>query len=491
MGTARAGRGPSVLRVVALPSILVVALVGLFWPTTPMAAADKLHLVEDIRAPGGSAPDGFVTSAGYVYFAADDGVHGIELWRTDGTAPGTDLVMDIRPGPGGALSLDDGDRLAEIVGIGRRVFFMADDGIHGAELWKTDGTPGGTRLVKDIHLGPTSSFLICESFCGFLTRVGRSLFFIADDGEHGAELWRSDGTRRGTKLVKDVCPGSPQCESWGYDELTPVGRTLFFTAHNGQHGTELWKSDGTRQGTRMVRDIGPGRSPTTLCGLHRFGERLVFIAHDGVHGYEPWLSNGTRSGTRLLRDVIPGRLPVNTNCTEGGALDGWFYLSLGERVVGGEPRGNVELWRSDGTRRGTRKFKELNRWGSSWPQEFLRARGLLYFLADDMRGTELWRTDGTSQGTHILKDIQRGSRWEPWIVAKIGRLVLFAADDGTHGRELWRTNGSRRGTRMIADANPAGHFVALRTEGSRLGGAVVFGAKDGTHGHEPWAYRAE
>ncbi len=74
----------------------------------------------------------------------------------------------------------------------------ADDGASGRELWRSDGTPEGTALVRDVLPGPGSASPSC------LVEADGSLLFVADDGRHGDELWRSDGTEAGTELARDI-----------------------------------------------------------------------------------------------------------------------------------------------------------------------------------------------------------------------------------------------------------------------------------------------
>src|SRR5215475_6536347 len=83
-----------------------------------------------------------------------------------------------------------------------RAYFVVDDGVHGEELWSSDGTDGGTFLVRDINPGSLGSGV------RNLTVAGAQLFFSANDGTHGFELWRTDGTPQGTVLVKDIAPGA-------------------------------------------------------------------------------------------------------------------------------------------------------------------------------------------------------------------------------------------------------------------------------------------
>ncbi len=136
-----------------------------------------------------------------------------------------------------------------LVGLNGTLFFIADDGTNGEELWKSDGTMAGTALVKDVNPGPDGSTI------GSLTVAGQELFFVADDGINGEELWKSDGTTAGTVLVKEITLGP---SGTTIDALAALGQNLFFVADNGTNGSELWTSDGTEAGTVLLKDINPG-----------------------------------------------------------------------------------------------------------------------------------------------------------------------------------------------------------------------------------------
>ena len=189
-----------------------------------------------------------------------------------------------------------GGSMAELTAVGNTLYFMANDGTNGVELWKSDGTASGTLMVKDINVGG-SGFHWAHG--GSLTAVGNTLFFHADDGIHGIELWKSDGTASGTVMVKDINNGSYDSIGTGsVTNFTAIGNTLYFQANDGYtiHGNELWKSDGTASGTVMVKDIRSGPAASNPSHLTMVGSTLFFSANDGT-STKLWKSDGTTSGT--------------------------------------------------------------------------------------------------------------------------------------------------------------------------------------------------
>jgi ELWxxDGT repeat protein len=122
-----------------------------------------------------------------------------------------------------------------LAAAGNTLVFAADDGRHGTELWRSDGTEEGTGLFADIFPGSDSSWP------GGITNVGGKLFFSANDGVHGAEPWRSDATAEGTRIIADVSPGASGSAP---DDFTAVNAKVFFTADGNTLGEplnrELW-----------------------------------------------------------------------------------------------------------------------------------------------------------------------------------------------------------------------------------------------------------
>jgi ELWxxDGT repeat protein len=219
------------------------------------------------------------------------------IWQTDGTVAGTTAL---------ASSLGTAVRITP---SGQKIFFVQKDSTTGAELWVMSDRSGSPHLVKDINPGPADSLDASVPGNRFLQDLDGTLLFTADDGMHGLELWRSDGTAAGTQIVKDINPGPAPAFVLTVLEAGQhivFNHHLYFAAADGVLGRELWVSDGTTEGTHMVRDIAPGPASSWPEQFVIAGGRLYFSADDGMHGRELWSTDGTDGGTRLVADLEPG-----------------------------------------------------------------------------------------------------------------------------------------------------------------------------------------
>ena len=429
-----------------------------------------------------SDPSYLTDVGGDLYFTAFDGEHGQALWKTDGTASSTVLLKEF----GSDGGYDDyeyyGSRPSDLTDVDGTLFFRVDGGDKD-ELWRSDGTPGGTvkvRRFQSIGSGYDDE--------GGFAAVGDTVYFAADDGTHGEELWRSDGTRSGTVLVKDIGSGSSGGDDYDYysdgpANLTPAGANgLFFTANDGIHGEELWRSDGTKAGTVLVRNIRPGSYSSDARSFTAVGDDVFFTARDGVHGRELWTSDGTKEGTVLVKDIRPGGgTAVNgpVVATDDGTV---FFGADGDG-------GGRDLWRSDGTAAGTVLVKDFAIGGYKGYyslRELVAVGDTLFFAgADETHGMELWASDGTEAGTAMVKDIRPGDYdGYPTGLTAVGGDVYFVARDGVHGPEVWRSDGTKAGTALVKDVDPgAGSRPRSLTES---GGQLYFTADDAVHGQELW-----
>ena len=177
-----------------------------------------------------------------------------------------------------------------MVAVGSTLYFQANDGTNGYELWKSDGTGLGTVMVKNINPGGGGDGP------DQLIAVGSTIYFRADNGTNGWELWKSDGTEAGTVMVKEINTAG---DSLVGDEFAAVGSTLYFGAYDNANDYELWKSDGTAAGTTMVENIDPaGSSFATFLKSH--GDRLYFMAVIDEDEFAIYLSDGTEAGTMRI-----------------------------------------------------------------------------------------------------------------------------------------------------------------------------------------------
>lgn len=298
------------------------------------------------------------------------------------------------------------------------------------------GLPG-PYLVKDIRPGSNGSF-IAFSDSNQLNFVGNRLFFEANDGIHGEELWQSDGTEAGTTLVRDVYPGIRGARAW---PSHPVGGLLFFRAPYASFGMELWKSDGTAGGTVPVKDIPPSGENSALRPLIAVGNLLYFVANVEKPRPQLWRSDGTSEGTIMVADFDRNRFPYSAQAI-GGIC--YFTIQNTER----------ELWRSDGTPGGTKLVKSIPSSIYNGSPSLTVAGNTLYFISNDVtHGTKLWRSDGTEAGTTIVKDIApwAGSGANGRGLTVAGNLLYFTASPSGTASDLslWRSDGTDAGTHPL------------------------------------------
>lgn len=469
-----------------------ILLSGLLCLATAAAAQPAMVRDLDERHLWASSQPRALGSIGNItLFSAIDPTRGRELWKTDGTAEGTVVLRDIRPGKESGLPSDRiGGRT-----VGNRVIFHAFDAEHGEELWSTDGTSEGTVLLADIYPGPQTSR------SDFLMVIGSVLYFRGIDPVHGSEVWRTDGTPAGTRLVADVYPGDG-----GYypRALGRIDRKLIFDGSSGsKHGAFI--TDGTEEGTRflspelgisgtsigvlsifiaaevesktyrLVRTDGtPAGTSLVRAGFrsgvpaqfHEGDGIAYFVADDGVKGAEVWRSDGTAEGTVMLADLAPG----------SGSSDILMLNVVNGRLLFWD-RGNGGLWSSDGTPEGTRMIEDLSS-ASIFGCVF---DGSYYFSGyDAARGSRLWKSDGTDSGTVIVAspgDEEYAGVYPDLFVPRDDG-VFFVASDGPHGAEPWLSDGTAPGTRMIRDLAPQPGVGSNPREFANLGGKLAFIAQD-------------
>ncbi len=439
-----------------------------------------------------SLPSNTTEFKGKHYFQADDGITGKELWVTDNTAGGTFLLKDINQTPNIVQSSSPSNFFV----VDDMLFFTANDGVNGTELWVTDGSAGGTVLVKDQAIGATFNVNSREKIA-----FDGKMIFQARDGFTGNELWVSDGTAAGSFQLRDFRTGA------SFDNGTPAHLTHFkgkiwMTArdNDGTSNYEFWTTDGTVAGTVQAFDFNSSvfgaqgveeRSEATVVVL---GDHLYFVGDsgDGVIGWALYRTDGTLAGTTLVKDLRPTSTS-QAIIHELQVVDNKFYFQArydNDVNIGFEP------FVSDGTPAGTGLLADLRAGtSSSSPLEhsWREVSGVTMFIANSGNGNEWHTTDGIPGGTTAeLLDIRVGSSAGVSLsstanVLNTGtRFAYFNGNDGTNGTELWKTDGTVVGTVMTADLNPTGNGNPLYQNMAR--GDVSVRMDAGLLGQEPYTY---
>jgi ELWxxDGT repeat protein len=469
---------PTIACRTAVSTAVLLGALFLGRPAHAVPATLVADLVTTVQPGSDSSPAAFTELGGVAYFYADDGQHGRELWRTDGTTLGTTRVLDLCPGSCGF----DGT----VTRVGDRLFLIGDDGA-GLTVFVSDGTAAGTHLLR--RLPGVHSTLQQTTPVEF---AGRLWFVVYEDTiPRHARLWQSDGTTAGTTHFDP--PGCETCDV----QLAPllaVGGRLIFAAGGPPDNApwSLWSSDGTAAGTQRLPCGGSCVGVSAYQAL-TVGDRLYFVGVDGPHGYELWTLGPTDSYARLVWDLVPG--PGSSYPSNFAVAGDWLYFQALstentpsvrwyrtqgnsiEDAVAVEPygtqhepwrlipaldqifmpigtdTGNVELWTSGPDATPARKL--------ATDQGFTYAGtlgGTTVWLAATRDGARLWTSDGTVAGTHDL-GIVPGTFWLSFGAPfTLGNSLLLSIS-ATTGNEPWITDGTLAGTHLLRD-------IAARTSSS-------------------------
>ena len=370
--------------------------------------------VIDLDEFADASPAYFTAFKGKVVFRAFTLDTGQELWITDGSANGTILLDDTKSGPNSSFP----DKLT-VVGDSLYYYLRFD-----RELWLTDGTPGNASMLTNFGNGGSLTRSVNQIFPfknGLLISVESSL------AEKKWELWRSDGSMQGTVLVDSAF------ESIKF--LGQVGDFLILEAYNQNTGLELWKTNGFPNGTTLLKDICQGGKDSRPSNGIVYKGELYFTANDSIHGREIWKTDGTDVGTQLLKDIQVG--------PKSGVLQPNFFVwkdSLFFQASDGV--NGAEIWVTDGSSAGTNIFADLVPGsGSSYPHNFANSDSTLFFAAyTDQNGVELWGAN--AQGfSQLVLDISPGPQHSnPFGGGFVNGSFLFFADKDTLGREIFKTD---------------------------------------------------
>lgn len=396
---------------------------------------------------------GLVPYQGQVYFTGQEGSpspNGLELWKSDGTDAGTVMVKDILPGSDGSTP----ERLTVANGL---LFFSARVGTNN--LWRSDGTAAGTFLLKEI--GAPSTLVALKD---------RLIFGLTRGPSTKNELWQSDGTVAGTVLLKEL----PSSDSFVPAHLTAINdEYVLFKSTGG-----LWKSDGTAAGTQVISSASPGADGTSI-RMADFGNGRALLRLTDTpfqfNGAELWITDGSIVGTRIVRNI---------NRFDGVVL-GSPYDVNGILIFSGEGRvsgsiANRQLYRSDGTVAGTRNLNiptSDNPPNNRFPAGAL---GDLLIFAYDSRqagsqgvgpgGTELYSLNAQTDQLSLVKSLDFGSPTTTDFT-RLGSKLYFTANAGlgtSARRKFFVTDGTGAGTtevRGITDdfSNPS-NVAAVGTQ---------------------------
>ncbi len=426
------------------------------------------------EAPGVDPDSGFAlgTLGDLLFFAAEDDTHGRELWRSDGTPAGTFRVSDFAPEVPFEFRLD-GQVFAALADV---AFLAAHDGVTG-RLFRLDGTAGGIEPVDlPCRDGGQPARIFDQPG---LTTLGPRLFLRATcpDGDTTMVV----GATGAGADFRTLCPGG--CPRFDLSLLQRAGGRFLFATRGAQNRSELWQTNGTPAGTRLLARFPVGAAAIPIgevAWIAAAGTGFVLGVFTAELGTEPWVTTGGSLVPRLLLDVdqqvagaSPGSLaafgstllffardqasgPAKLFTAFGPAVDLLHAPSANGSLSGllaaanmafffefGSISREVELWATDGSPAGTRQLATFSREGSAdaaLPGELVRVGEEVAFTVDTPDERGLWATDGTLAGTRRLVSYHPDETQRVGAVATDGTGLFYSSFPFEGADTLWRTD---------------------------------------------------
>lgn len=435
-------------------------------------------LIKDIN-PGDehSDPSQLCMMGDVVYFFANDGTNGIELWQTDGTEAGTSMVKNIGEGSDPYCMSTYGCGPEYII-MNDVLYFRASDNVHGAEIWRSDGTEAGTYMVKDINFGTSDCSNSIFMTAQYFTVMDDVLYFAADGGSDNIELWRSDGTETGTYLVKDMNPSGSSIPQY----ISAIDGSLYFAIKNASGQFEIWKSDGTESGTTLLKEMWVHGFDNDR-GFFKYGDYIYFAGDDAAtpYNFELWRTDGTTAGTQLFMEL-------NSEEDDGGDPRE-FHIVNDKLVFSARPENDDVLMVTDGTTAGTVQLKDKN--GDDFEASFyqLLSENKLYFQGSNEDGDNgLWITDGTDAGTSFLLAIESGEFQSYFATVVSENNIVYAGYDDNNGcKAIFQSSGTVAETSQMFDCDVLKNPSQIIT----YQGKVIMNASTEDAGSELWLVEPE
>mgnify|MGYP006149785989 CR=1 FL=1 len=341
-----------------------------------------------------------------IFFSAVTDNYGRELWSSDGTSLNTNLFYDLANGISNGLPTFFSESL------NGELYFNANDGFNysGGEIWKTNGTKVGTKLVVN-YSGRLFG----------LTKVGSQIYMVILTDSTTLEIWKTDGTESGTLLVKENIPTN------GYPKYQgSINNKFIFTIQTpSTGGSKVWCSDGTIEGTYALTSVLDGNGSTgstsELSQYIKFNNKLYFITRNFL--YE---TDGTLSGTNQIANVWNAQI----NLADFGdviELNGKIYFSFFSKDLQ-----KLSIYESDGTFNNTSEIYTISSSQYFYPAYFGKSgNNLIFSSVNSDNGTSLFYMDTNSNLTSEIIEID-SNLIAPNIFVGVDSALTITDIDGNH-----------------------------------------------------------